>query len=66
MTIPPISLDPKTYIQPHRLDIIEASMAVGLWDKEGIIDIVDEQLKRPQDGTGYTRQEGDSTLYQDP
>ena len=28
-------------------DIIGALMAVGLWDKEGIIDLVDRQLKRP-------------------
>ena len=41
-------------------------MAVGLWDNEGIIDIVDGQLKRPQkEGTGYARQEGDLTPYQD-
>jgi len=41
-------------------------MAVGLWDKEGIINIVDGQLKRPQkEGTGHTRQEGDSTPCQD-
>ena len=41
-------------------------MAVGSWDKEGIIDMVDWQLKRPQkEGTGHIRQEGDSTLCQD-
>jgi len=28
-------------------NIIEALMAVGLWDKEGVINMVDEQLKRP-------------------
>jgi len=39
-----------------RPDIIGALMAVGSWDKEGIIDIVDGQLKRPQkEGTGHTR-----------
>ena len=26
-------------------------MVVGSWDKEGIINMVDGQLKRPQDGT---------------
>ena len=46
-----------------RPDIIGASMAVGLWDEEGIVDMVDGQLKRPQkEGTGHTRQEGDPTL----
>jgi len=31
-------------------------MAVGSWDKEGTIDIVDGQLKRPQkEGTGHTQ-----------
>jgi hypothetical protein len=29
-------------------DIIGASMAVGSWDKESVIDMVDGQLKRPQ------------------
>ena len=39
-----------------RPNIIRALMAVGSWDKEGIIDIVDGQLKRPQkEGTGHTR-----------
>ena len=41
-----------------RPDIIGALMAVGSWDKEGIIDIVDGQLKRPQ-------KEGDLTSCQD-
>ena len=36
-------------------------MAVGSWDKESIINIVDRQLKRTQrEGAGHTRQEGDS------
>jgi hypothetical protein len=49
-----------------RPDIIEASMAVGSWDNEGIIDIVDGQLKRPRkEGTGHARQEGNSTPFQD-
>ena len=28
--------------------IIGASMTVGSWDKEGVTDMVDGQLKRPQ------------------
>jgi hypothetical protein len=37
-------------------DIIRALIAVGSWDKEGIINIVDGQLKRPQkEGIGHTR-----------
>jgi len=49
-----------------RPDIIRALMAVGSWDKEGIINIVDGQLKCPQkEGTGHTRQEGDLTPCQD-
>ena len=37
-----------------RPDIIGASMAGGLWDKEGIIDIVNGRLKRPQkEGIGH-------------
>jgi len=77
LIIPPISADPKrifsligllltanhTQLQP---DIIGASIAVGFWDKEGIINMVDGQLKRLQkEGTGHTRQEGDSTPCQD-
>ena len=77
LTIPPMSADPerifsltgllltanRTRLRP---DIIGASMAVGSWDKEGIIDIVDGRLKRPQkEGIGHTRQEGDSTPCQD-
>ena len=37
-----------------RPNIIKALMAVRLWDKEGIINIVDGQLKRRQkEGTGH-------------
>jgi hypothetical protein len=60
LTIPPI---PKrifslTGANRARLrpNIIGASMAVGSWDKEGITNIVNGQLKRPQkEGTGHTR-----------
>ena len=59
LTIPPMSSDPerifsltgllltvnRTRLQPN---IIGASMAVGSCDKEGIIDIVDGQLKCSQ------------------
>jgi len=49
-----------------RPDIIGALMAVGSWNKEGMIDTVDGQLKRPQkEGTGHTWQEGDSISCQD-
>ena len=55
MTVPPISLDPEqifsligllltaNYIQLW-LNIISVSMAVGLWDKEGVINIINKQL----------------------
>ena len=34
-------------------------MAVGSWDREGVMNMVDGQLKRPQkEGTEHTRQEG--------
>ena len=47
-------------------DITGASMAVGLWDREGIIKIVDGQLRRPQkEGTENTQQDGNSTPCQD-
>ena len=66
LTIPLISLDPERIFSLTGLlltanrarlrpDIIGALMAVGSWDKEGIIDIVDGQLKRPQkEGIGHT------------
>ena len=58
MTIPPMLLDPERILSLVSLlltanrarlqpNIIGASMAVGSWDKEGIIDMVDGQLKRP-------------------
>ena len=77
LTIPLMSADPKhifsltgLLLTANRarlqLNIIRASMAVGLWNKEGRIDIINGQLKRPQkEGTGYTQQEGDSTPCQD-
>ena len=41
-------------------------MAVGSWDKEGVIKIVDGQLRRPwKEGTENTRQDSNSTPYQD-
>ena len=47
-------------------DIIRASMAVGSWDKEGVIKIVDGQLRRPRkEGTENTQQDGNSTPCQD-
>jgi len=57
MTILSMSLDPEhifsltgllltTNRARLRPDIIGASMAAESWDKEGIIDIVDGQLKR--------------------
>jgi len=67
LTIPPMSSDPKRIFcltgllltansARLRPDIIGASMAVGSWDKEGIIDLVDGQLKHPQkEGTGHAR-----------
>ena len=56
LTIPPILLDPERIFSLTGLlftanyvrlqpDIIGALMAVGLWNKEGIINIVDRQLK---------------------
>ena len=59
MTILPISSDPKhifnligLLLTANRVrlqsDIIGALMAIGLWDKEGIINMVDGQLKQPQ------------------
>ncbi len=59
MTIPPISSDPERIFNLTGLlltanrarlqsDIIGASMAMGSWDKEGVINIVDGQLKRLQ------------------
>ena len=58
MTIPLISLDPKRIFSLTGLlltanrarlqsDIIGALIAVGSWDKEGVINTVDGQLKRP-------------------
>lgn len=58
-TISPMSSDPERIFSLTGLlltanrarlpsDIIGASMAVELWDKEGVIDMVDGQLKRPQ------------------
>ena len=57
LTIPPMPADPERIFSLTGLlltanrarlrpDIIGASMAVGSWDKEGIIDIVDRKLKR--------------------
>jgi len=54
MTIPPMSLDSERIfsltgllLTAHRArlpsDIIGASVAVGSWDKEGVIDMVDGQ-----------------------
>jgi len=66
MTVPPMLLDPKRIfslmgllLTPNRArlqsDIIGASMAVGSWDKEGVIKIVDGQLRRPRkEGTENT------------
>ena len=59
MTIPPMSLDPERIFSLTGLlltanrarlpsDTIGASMAVGSWNKEGVIDMVDGQSKRPQ------------------
>ena len=59
ITIPPMSSDPERIFSLTGLlltanrarlqsDIIGASMAMGSWDKEGVINIVDGQLKRPQ------------------
>ena len=58
ITTPPISSDPKRIFSLTGLlltssharlqsDIIGASMALGLWDREGVINTVDGQLKRP-------------------
>ena len=75
--IPPILADPKHIFSltgllltanctQLQLNIIGTSMAVELWDKEGIIDMVNRQLKRLQkEGTGHTQQEDDSTPCQD-
>ena len=74
LTIPPMSTDPERIFSLTGLlltanrarlrpDIIGALMAVGSWNKEGIIDMVDGKLKK--EGTGHTRQEGDSTPCQD-
>jgi len=77
MTIPPISSDPKRIfslmgllLTPNRArlqsDIIGASMAVGSWDKGGVIKIVNGQLRRPwKEGTENTQQDGNSTPCQD-
>ena len=57
ITVPPMSLDPERIFSLTGLlltanrarlpsDIIGISMAVGSWDKEGVIDMVDEQSKR--------------------
>ena len=59
MAIPPMSSDSKRIfslmgllptVNPAQLqpDIIGASMEVGSWDKEGVIRMVDGQLKRLQ------------------
>jgi len=59
ITIPLISLDPERIfsligllLTPNctrlQSDIIRASMAVGSWDKKGVIKIVDGQLRRPR------------------
>ena len=41
-------------------------MAMGSWDKEGVINTVDGQLKRPQkEGKVQMQQEGKSTPCQD-
>jgi hypothetical protein len=61
MIIPPMSLDPERIFSLTDLlltanrarlpsDIIGASMAVGSWDKESVIDMVNGQSKRPQKG----------------
>ena len=67
ITIPLMSLDPERTFSLMGLlltanrarlrpDIIGASMAVGSRDKEGVINIVDGQLKRPQkEGSGHTQ-----------
>jgi len=67
MTVPPMSSDPERIfsltgllLTPNRArlqsDIIGASMAVGSWDKEGVIKIVDRQLRRPRkEGTENTQ-----------
>jgi len=77
MTVPPISSDPKRIfsligllLTPNRArlqsDIIGALMAVGSWDKEGVIKIVDGQLRRPRkEGTENTQQDGNLILCQD-
>jgi len=77
LTAPPISSEPKQIfsltgllLTPNHArlqsDIIGASMAVGLWDREGIIKIVDRQLRRPRkEGTENTQQDGNSTPCQD-
>ena len=76
MTAPPMSSEPERIfsltgllLTPNRArlqsDIIGASIAVGSWDKEGIIKMVDGQLRRQRkEGTENTRQDGNSTPYQ--
>jgi len=58
-------------ITPNRVqlqsDIIGVLMAVGLWDKEGVIKIVDGRLRQPRkEGTENTLQDSNSTPCQDP
>ena len=59
ITIPPMSSDPERIFSLTGLlltanrarlqfDIIGALMAMGSWDKEGVINMVDGQLKRLQ------------------
>jgi hypothetical protein len=61
MTVPPMSLDPERIFSLTSLlltdnrarlqsNIIGASMVVGSWNKKGVTDIVDGQLKQPQKG----------------
>jgi len=77
MTVLLILLDPKQIfsligllLTPNcarlQSDIIGALMAVGSWDKEGVIKIVDRQLRRPwKEETENTQQDSNSTLCQD-
>jgi len=77
MTVLPMLLDPKRIfslmgllLTPNRArlqsDIIGALMAVGSWDKEGVIKIVNGQLRRPwKEGTENTQQDSNLTPCQD-